>query len=339
MMNDSWRNEFERAKGEGDLNAINKLYNKVKVALNGIAQSKGEETVRDFEALKNEIENYAIDWKKNKTFMPETEKEAAPPVEGESTPSSEPNGGLQKSLLNRAFKGATDEAVKASIEKHGLTYEPESHESARIKAKAFIDEVGEEAALESVRKNEIEDGAAAFIWADIIDRTGNEITKAAKEGDTEEVARLQQLQAELISEFDKKARSGGRFISALDNIYKNSNFEYSAERKISEFKEMNGGTIPVEVEAKFREYDKQLKEINERLQQAEERAKKAEENKAIEDVKEDIARKSNREKKIYGKSRIAKGLDDLASAMGAKLSATGEQSAKVTNALKEIGRG
>lgn len=59
QMNDSWRKEFERAKKENDLKAIDTLYNKVKIALNGLAQGKGEETVKDFENLKKEIEQYA----------------------------------------------------------------------------------------------------------------------------------------------------------------------------------------------------------------------------------------------------------------------------------------
>ncbi|MDO9155045.1 MAG: hypothetical protein Q7U47_15275 [Paludibacter sp.] len=61
-MNESWKNEFERAKKENDLQALDTLYNKVKVVLNGLAQGKGEATVKEFEALKKEIEDWAADY-------------------------------------------------------------------------------------------------------------------------------------------------------------------------------------------------------------------------------------------------------------------------------------
>lgn len=63
MMNSSWYAKFERAKSENDITALNTLYDKVRVVLNGIAQSKGEETVRLFEKLKKEMEDYASELK------------------------------------------------------------------------------------------------------------------------------------------------------------------------------------------------------------------------------------------------------------------------------------
>jgi len=62
--NNSWDKEFQRAKSENDLKALDVLYDKVKVMLNGIAQKKGEETVKYFQDLKNEIKNYSIELKK-----------------------------------------------------------------------------------------------------------------------------------------------------------------------------------------------------------------------------------------------------------------------------------
>lgn len=64
-MNDSWRKEFERAKSEGDMPALDKLYGKVKIALNGLAQGKGEATVKQFESLKSDMEQYAQELKNN----------------------------------------------------------------------------------------------------------------------------------------------------------------------------------------------------------------------------------------------------------------------------------
>ena len=59
QLNESWRKEFERGKKENDLQALDKLYRKVRIALNGIAQSKGEATVKAFEQLKADMEEHA----------------------------------------------------------------------------------------------------------------------------------------------------------------------------------------------------------------------------------------------------------------------------------------
>jgi hypothetical protein len=71
-MNDSWYGEFERAKKENDFKALDTLYNKVKVALNGLAQGKGEETVKQFENLKSDIEQYAEELKSKQPTVPKT---------------------------------------------------------------------------------------------------------------------------------------------------------------------------------------------------------------------------------------------------------------------------
>lgn len=177
-------------------------------------------------------------------------------------------GGEKKALLNRAFEGDNAEAVKAAVEKHGLTYEPESRAKARQNAKDFIAEVGEDAAIEAVRRSQVDDGAAAYIWAEAIDNVGNQLAEAT---DAAEVQRLTDLQAKLISEFDAKARSGGRFISALDDIYERSNFNYNLDRQVKKYKEANKGEISPDVEARFKELDEKLKDVQKRLAEAEKR--------------------------------------------------------------------
>lgn len=55
----SWLVEFEAAKTDGDKARIQALYDKVRVALNGVAQKHGDAAVADLERLKKEIEEYA----------------------------------------------------------------------------------------------------------------------------------------------------------------------------------------------------------------------------------------------------------------------------------------
>jgi len=205
----------------------------------------------------------------------------------------------EKALLNRAFKGDNPEAVKAAVEKHGLTYEPESRAKARQNAKDFIAEVGEDAALEAVRRSQVDDGAAAYIWAEAIDNVGNKLAEAT---DAAEVQRLTDLQAKLISEFDAKARSGGRFISALDDIYERSNFNYNLDRQVKKYKELNKGEISPEVEAKFKELDEKLKDVQKRLAEAEKRVDAQE----AEVAKAEKKTYSERAKKVADKVRTLK---------------------------------
>ena len=90
-MNESWRNEFERAKAANDLKALDTLYNKVKVVLNGLAQGKGEATVKDFEALKSEMEAYAAELESGSSEKPNNQSVEAnemveKPTEATSAP-------------------------------------------------------------------------------------------------------------------------------------------------------------------------------------------------------------------------------------------------------------
>ena len=74
---DSWRSEFESAKKDGDKAKIQALYDKVRIVLNGIAQSHGDKAVSDFNALKKEIEQYA----KNQQESAADEQEAGDDAE------------------------------------------------------------------------------------------------------------------------------------------------------------------------------------------------------------------------------------------------------------------
>lgn len=91
---DSWRSEFESAKKDGDKAKIQALYDKVRIVLNGIAQSHGDKAVSDFNALKKEIEQYA----KNQQESAADEQEAGGDAEklGDTKSYSE----VEKKLIN-----------------------------------------------------------------------------------------------------------------------------------------------------------------------------------------------------------------------------------------------
>ncbi len=258
------------------------------------------------------------------------------PVEQQAT--TVEGEGVKKTITTtRAYEGEFREGVKKELERIGLTRDVENQQEAKGKAKEFLETVGEDAALEAVRNNDVSDAAGAYVWNELIEANNERL---AIETDPAKIEELEARQAQLIDEFSRKALSGGRFASALNDIYQTSDLGYNLQKKINDFKAQNGGEIPAEVEAKFREFDRQLKEVNAKLVEAEARANEAEEKAAIQNIQEVVAREKKKAKPIvFGKKRIAKGLDDLASALGAKLSAHGEEAIKVTDALTEIGKG
>lgn len=67
--------------------------------------------------------------------------------------------------------------------------------------------------------------------------------------------------------------------------------EYNVTTQIERYKTNNNGFISPEVEAKFREMDRELREVKAKLSEAEQRAQDAEANESIQNIKEDIERK------------------------------------------------
>lgn len=210
----------------------------------------------------------------------------------------------------RAYEGEVREGVKKQLEELGLTREIEKQSEAKTKAKEFVKQVGEETALEAVRNNDVPDAAAAYIWNDLIENVNK---KLATETDPAKVAELEKMEAQLFDEFGKKALSGGRFSSALSDIYKNSDLGYNLQKKIQEYKDLNKGEIPADVEARFREYDKQIKELNKRIVD-------------LEDTPKEVIKTEARDKKIRQ------------SLSSEKLERKKELSKKYRNSLNDVGR-
>ncbi len=178
-----------------------------------------------------------------------------------------------KALLTRAHEGTPNEEVAQAIEEFGLTYKQESHDEAKQKAYKFIKEVGIVAAMEAVKSNQIKGAPAAFVWAETIDAVENEIAKTT---DPKRMEELADLQSQLAHHFDVEARLGGQFISALREVYANSDYNYSAEHQIDIYRNENKGKIDPEVEQKFRAMEAEMKKINDELKKAQREKAKAE---------------------------------------------------------------
>lgn len=92
----SWIDKFEELKALGDPKELDMFYTKVRVALNGYAQ--GKNVVNEFEELKKQIEDYAVEFKNNKP-IPDSQIENTPSVTPSVTPSNTPVEQVQSADL------------------------------------------------------------------------------------------------------------------------------------------------------------------------------------------------------------------------------------------------
>ena len=197
-----------------------------------------------------------------------------------------------KALLNRAFEGAPDVALKEKIKDLGLDYEIQSYATAKKAAEEFVDQVGFYKAQDAVQRNMIDGGTAAFVWAELIDQINAEVANAK---DTDDIDLLQDIQRELLNDFDQRAREKGRFISALREVYQGSDFNYQVERQVQKYKDNNkDGVIPPEVEQKIKDLKEQLDAADKKIKQAEKQAEKIKAQAAIGDIQESIERETKK---------------------------------------------
>jgi hypothetical protein len=202
---------------------------------------------------------------------------------------------VPKTLLNKAYEAATELELAKAIARYGLDREVENRLGAKEAAQKFIEKVGPEEALKAVRNNKVDGGAAAYIYAEVLDMVYTEMEQAQTEEDIKQYA---ELHAKLLEEVGRKQLGGGRFNSAFADIYNSYNFAYTYEKKVQEYKDRNGGFIPEEVDKKFKELDEKIKDLNRKIKDAEARVKLAEESQTIEAIIENTKRKEETEANV-----------------------------------------
>jgi hypothetical protein len=201
----------------------------------------------------------------------------------------------KKLEFTRAYAGGSQKVVKDAIAKHGLTYETESFETSRERAEAFVGEVGIEEAVTAASIGEVDGGSAAYIFAMAIDEVEREINMTT---DPEALEELASKQADLISLFGEKTRQGGRFISALQDVYVYSDFKYNAGAQIEQYKKVNNGVIEPEVEKKFRDLEKQLKDADAKIKAFESELAMRDEEATMNAISKEIAKERSKRKKL-----------------------------------------
>jgi len=204
-----------------------------------------------------------------------------------ATSENEPKKQKKKAVVNRGVEGITSEEIKDALENTGLLYVVESHEEAAEIADDFIQRVGFDAALQSVRSETsgLTGAPKAILWGRLIDQVQETLDM---ETDPIEIVKLTSYIATLVDEFGIEAKKAGQFSSAMQFVYANSSFGYSLESQKSRYKAANNGVIEPAVQELFEQYDKQLKDVKKELIDVYEKLKEANEKAAFENLKNDL---------------------------------------------------
>jgi len=110
--------------------------------------------------------------------------------------------------------------------------------------------------------------------------------------------------------------------------------EYNVVTQIEKYKANNGGEIPADVEARFREVDKELKEVKAKLVEAEKKAAQKEGQDAVDNIKESVGRekkyteeelqaelkKERASLRVEKKEKVHKAIDDMMDKWAKKIS-------------------
>lgn len=200
------------------------------------------------------------------------------------------SGGKKKTILTeRAYEGAVREEVKKHLESKGLTREVVSQEQRSAEAEEFINQFGEETAIEAVKNFDVRGAKASAILAKVILRTQDAIGKLDAT-ETEALDALARREADLIDFMGKEGFLGGEFNSQLAYEYEHSDIGYSSVKKAADWKKEFGQEPSAEMLEKWKQRDKEFDDLNKKLAEAEARASFAEEKQAIADIKESVER-------------------------------------------------
>lgn len=264
----------------------------------------------------------------------------APVVDVQATTKEPVVSGIKKSLV------PADIVSETPIEKRTTEQMMEQAKERALSGKSRAREIVKEIALGEARALQPEEVADLVHYKADLDneayKADRELRAAQESADAEGEAKAQLKLIELnkdIAEYHTMAvKTAAEQSLAFRLRQAMLDSQYNLQSQVNLYKAINKGEIPADVEAKFKELDGKLKEANAKIKELEEnsqnKAAEAAFNKIQEDVKKTI--KSTRKR---GKSLIAEGLDELASALGVKLSAVGGERASLVSALSKIGRG
>jgi len=135
------------------------------------------------------------------------------PIQPPTEPVKEDGGegaGKKKSTLNRLYEAKNmPERARAAFEREGLEYVPASQEEAAAVAKATVDELGIDEAINLAAAGTFDGGVNAMIFGEVLNRLADNESDAGK-------------WAEVAIQWDKYNRVRGQDIAAINFFYKHS---------------------------------------------------------------------------------------------------------------------
>ena len=198
---------------------INEYHQSLNTELNDLKKSLGLKESKLAEQKPVDVSGIDKEYEEKISKLQEPPK---PPTEPPTTEGEERFKGSKedKGILNRLYNAKnTPEASKEGFLSEGLKYDTKSQKEAAELAKSIIDEFGIDEAVKIATSMKFDGDVNSLIFAESLNRLSEQESKATTQEEKIEAAKRF---AEIGIEYDKMARYGGRFNSAINYFYKKS---------------------------------------------------------------------------------------------------------------------
>lgn len=198
-------------------------------------------------------------------------------------------GKNEQAFSARAFNSENlNQKAKDKLQALGLEYKIENQEIAQKNAEKIIAEIGILDAYNLAKAGQIRGGAKTWIMAQMFEDLNTQIDQADRNNDTELADSLSTELAEIIKYFADEKTLAGQEAAMLNRIYNRFGMKYDVGFAREKWQKQYGEDIPVEVEARLVNLEKQLKQFEADKKTLEEKIGNLEEQEAISNLQNQV---------------------------------------------------
>ncbi|QRE03522.1 hypothetical protein [Flavobacterium psychrophilum] len=216
----------------------------------------------------------------------------------------------KRSLIERLKSAKNGGIIQALTKELNSNYDVKNQNEVEQKAKAFIQKAGVYAAIEAVKNRQVstEGGMEIAVLFYAKEKLAALIKQELKDNISEKDSKdLQDLYLETENLFAKIATQSGQQVSFINHILNGQEeVEYSFEKVVSRYKEMNGGEISAEKLAEFKKMQEELVALREQIKEQEELDSKQEAQDSLDSVIESETKNTTTSKTKREKAKLTK---------------------------------
>ena len=195
----------------------------------------------------------------------------------------------EQAFSTRAFNSENlNQKAKDKLQALGLDYKIENQEIAQKNAEKIIAEIGILDAYNLAKAGHIRGGAKTWIMAQMFEDLNTQIDQADRNNDTELADSLSTELAEIIKYFADEKTLAGQEAAMLNRIYNRFGMKYDVGFAREKWQKQYGEDIPVEVEARLVNLEKQIKQFETDKKALEEKIGTIEEQEAIKNLQNQV---------------------------------------------------